>query len=353
MGKRVLTKQDKDKRSMSKLDQAMLTHIDYIVNIEHRPFSYRDFENFQVNGRWYHISHGSCRNKFSQLVKAGIIELEYNSKVAYYTLKGHHFGNNNMMTRKVMGISSVTSVTSVTNNTNYPGMIDLFNYIRTIPHDEAGVHDVHYKFIAPDIYKVVSLSDKYEKLTNSVSKDIILPSDLIDGLKIQTIIHRTDTVTASIACSSTPITINEVGVLRASLALTRAEERLSMKLDECGRSLPGGYEKIPIPDNRTWTVTMWHFGKDGRFEYCKKGYSLTWGYGREVLRIYARSLQSDRIDLQEYPNKPFAEAIFEKRQQQNCNIELSGTTGLDPTNPVGNLDSEKGQPGSNSEAEFH
>lgn len=344
---------------MSKLDDAILEYMHYIVNVEYRPFSYRDFENFQVNGQWYHISHGSCRNKFSQLVKAGIIELEYNSKVAYYTLIGHHFGNNNMMTRNVMGLSSVTPVTPVTpvtNNTNYPSMIDLFNYICTIPHDEAGVHDVHYKFIVPDIYKVMSLSDKYKKLTNSVSKDIILPSDLIDGLKIQTIIHRTDTVTASIACSSTPITINEAGVLRASLALTRAEERLSMKLDECGRTLPGGYEKIPIPDNRTWTVTMWHFGKDGRYEYCKKGYSLTWGYGREVLRIYPKSLegqQSDRVDLQEYPNKSFAEAIFEKRQQQNCNIELSKTTGLDPTNPVGNLDLEKGEPGSNSEAEFH
>ena len=158
---------------------------------------------------------------------------------------------------------------------------------------------------------------RYAKLLNPVSKDIILQPEIIDGLKIQTIVHRTDTVTVTTACSNTPIMINDAGVLRASVALTRAEERLSSKLDECGKTLPGGYEKIPIPDNRTWTVTMWHFGKDGRFEYCKKGYSLTWGHGREVLRIYTKSLQGQQIErreIQEYPNKTFEDAILKRRQ---------------------------------------
>ena len=62
---------------------------------------------------------------------------------------------------------------------------------------------------------------------------------------------------------------------------------------------------------------MWHFGKDGRSEVCNKGYSLTWGYGREVLRIYTKSLQGqqvERTELQEYPNRPFEDAIFEKRK---------------------------------------
>ena len=100
--------------------------------------------------------------------------------------------------------------------------------------------------------------------------------------------------------------INDGGILRASVALTRAEERLSSKLDECGKILPGGYEKIPIPDNRTWTVTMWHFGKDGRSEYCKKGYSLTWGHGREVLRYTPNHCKANRLKGEKYKNTPIA-----------------------------------------------
>ena len=175
----------------------------------------------------------------------------------------------------------------------------------------------------------MALHPRYARLLNPVSKDIILQPEIIDGLKIQSIIHRTDTVTVTIACSSNPITINDAGVLRASVALTRAEERLSGKLDECGKTLPGGYEKIPIPDNRTWTVTMWHFGKDGRFEYCKKGYSLTWGHGREVLRIYTKSLHGkliERKEVQEYPNRTFEDAILKRRQPPDNKAALGYST---------------------------
>src|SRR5438093_2889634 len=76
-------------KRMGERDAAMLEHMDYIVRVEYRPFSYLDFESFQVNGRWYHIPHVSCRNKFSDLVKAGVIELEFNSKVAYQL--SHYF----------------------------------------------------------------------------------------------------------------------------------------------------------------------------------------------------------------------------------------------------------------------
>ena len=61
---------------------------------------------------------------------------------------------------------------------------------------------------------------------------------------------------------------------------------------------------------------MWHFGRDRKYEYKKDGYSLTWGYGREVLRIYTKSIKGQHVqrnDRQEYPNKPFADAVKEKR----------------------------------------
>ena len=32
-------------------------------------------------------------------------------------------------------------------------------------------------------------------------------------------------------------------------ALARTQERIQRIVDECGQSLPGGYESIPIPDS--------------------------------------------------------------------------------------------------------
>jgi hypothetical protein len=195
-------------------------------------------------------------------------------------------------------------------------MQNLFNYLQTVASEQASVHDIHFRFTALGIYEILSSSQKYGKLIKPVSYDIVLSSEIIDGFKITPIIHRTDTVTVSVGCSSSPIPISEAGITRLSCALTRAEERLSYKVDECGMKLPDGYEKIPIPDNLRWLVTMWHFGNDRNHEYKKDGYSLTWGYGREVLRVYSKSIQGqqkEREDFQEYPNKTLAEAFDEKR----------------------------------------
>jgi hypothetical protein len=306
-------------RNMTKLEEAMIRHMGYIVQVEQRPFSYLDFESFEVNSHIYSVSHGTCRNKFSKFIKMGIIELEYNSKVSYYTLTRHCFGNK-PMTRNHMGLSSVIPVTGVIGR----GMQDLFDYLQTVPSNQKSVHDIHLKFTVPDIYKILSSAPKYSGLINPVSYDIILNSEIIDGLKITPIIHRTDTVTVSVACSTIPVPITEEGITNLSCALTRLEERLSVKLSECGNSLTGGYEMIPIPDNRRWIVTMWHFGRDKKCEYKKDGYSLTWGYGREVLRIYTKSIKGqevERRDRQEYPNKSFADAVKEKGTDCNSDRE--------------------------------
>jgi hypothetical protein len=294
--------------NLSKLDDAIMAHIREIVFTEYRPFCYIDFEKFDINGKTYHVAHGTFRNRVSKLLKVGEIEREYNSKIGFYTLTGVHFGNG--VTRNHMGIPSVIPVTGVIKDE----MDDLLNYLKTIAVDQASVHDLHYKFSVPDIYKIMCTSSKYNRLINSVSKDLILQPDIIDNLKIQTIIHRTDTVTISVACSAVPIAINDEGILRLSVALTRTEERLSAKLDECGNNLEGGYEKIPIPDNNRWMMTLWHFGRDTKFEY-KHGFCLTWGYGREVLRIYTKSLKGIkglRNERQERPNKTNEEAFKEK-----------------------------------------
>ena len=76
----------KQKLTLTNLDEAMLRHMAYNVQVEHRPFSYLDFETFEVDGRNYSVSHGTCRNKFSKFIKMGLIQLEYNSKISHSTL---------------------------------------------------------------------------------------------------------------------------------------------------------------------------------------------------------------------------------------------------------------------------
>jgi hypothetical protein len=72
---------------LTELDDAMLEHMAYIVHIEKRPFSFKDFCRFEVKDKEYKMSHGTFRNKISKLIKKGIVKLEYNSHIAFYTLK--------------------------------------------------------------------------------------------------------------------------------------------------------------------------------------------------------------------------------------------------------------------------
>jgi hypothetical protein len=73
---------------MSELDCAMMKHISYIVLKEHRPFSYRDFLQFELDRKQYKMQHGTFRNKISGLIHAQKVELAYNSGIAFYSMKG-------------------------------------------------------------------------------------------------------------------------------------------------------------------------------------------------------------------------------------------------------------------------
>ncbi len=94
---------------MSELDDAMQEYMAYLVFVEHRTFSYLDFLRFEVNGKEYKMTHGTFRNKISELKANDEIELAYNSALAFYTLKGIKFAK--PMTPNHMGVSSVIGVT--------------------------------------------------------------------------------------------------------------------------------------------------------------------------------------------------------------------------------------------------
>ncbi len=123
--------------------------------------------------------------------------------------------------------------------------------------------------------------------------------------------HHTNTVTVTVACSKNPIStkIDDVnGVIRLAAALARTQERIQRTIDECGNSLPGGDESIPVPDCSTWMITMWHFGVDSP-SYREEKICMTWKDAQGVLlREYNKKEEGKvRKEVQEYPNTSLAE----------------------------------------------
>jgi hypothetical protein len=303
---------------MSKLDDAMMQHLRYIVFTKKRPFSYLDFLSFKVNGVEYKMSHGTFRNKISELKAIDKVELVCNSGLGFYSLKGIQV-QKKLMTPNHMEVSSVTAVTDSSNAiTNpSPNPPSICNIIQNLPPNNNSVHDIHLKFHVQDIWTILSSSQSSNYKPDPKSKDIALPVLNVNNLKIRTTIHKTDTVTVVVACSNAPIVTDAAGIIRLRIALTRVEERLSRIVDECGKSVAGGYESLPIPEHDTWIVTMWHFGHDGSNEFTGQKYCSTWRDGQNALiRNYTKRMNSNTTTIRkeriECPKKTLQDAIGEK-----------------------------------------
>lgn len=286
---------------MSDLDQAIDKHMANIVHCESRPFSYRDFMLFEVDGKEYRVTHGTYRNKISRLKKAGKVELSYNGGMAFYTLKGKKFGK-----------PMTTNHTGVCNSNN-----DSFSrLIYNLPTDRAALHNIRLKFQAQGIWS--RLSSHYPELpVRAVSKDLCIPTWNIGDLLVRTIIHKSDTVSVTVACSLAPVAVNVNGLIDLSNALTRVEERLNVMLRDigCCGSDPSQHPKIP--DHRYWVVTMWHFGADSLVEYTGDKFAVTWEVGQNALvRAYTKVMKDKktriRLERQEYPNKTLPKIMEEK-----------------------------------------
>jgi hypothetical protein len=305
---------------MKGLDDVMLNRIRYLVLTEHRPFSYLDFCSKEVKGQPYAMAHGTFRNKVLELRKLGRVEQEYNAGTAFYTLNGVHFGKRKkkMMTPSMTPNHMVVSpVTSVIDKDDEISNTAIYKAIQELPPEQKSVHDIHLTYTVPDIYTILATSPSSTYVPKPVSMDIHLPVLNIDSLRIQTIVHRTDTVHVIVGCSNTPDSFDTEGIARLSSGLTRVEERTSRIVDECGKNMPGGYEQIIIPHHMTWKVVMWHFGTDS-IEKAEEKYCVTWRVAQKVLgRCYTKSVKSKnyavvRREVQETPDKPFKDAMKEK-----------------------------------------
>jgi hypothetical protein len=324
---------------MTELDVAMKKHMACLVHNEHRPFSYLDFIHFEMEGKEYAMTHGTFRNKISELREKGKVELAYNSGIAFYSLRGVRFGKSgtSSMTPTHIGVLLSHVQHRVPNIKKHP----LYKYIKHHAFDQGAVHDIHLRFIVMGLWSILSDNSSSTGSSNSdscsnsksftlqidpFSRDIRLEKRVINDLEIQVTVHHTDTVTVVIGCSYAPIIVDEYGVIRLSNALSKIEEELSELIEQCRGShsdvdLDTGAARcnpnIDVPNHMGWTVTRWDFGVDALVTYTGEKFFFSWGSSQNVLIVFytKKWSQNDyriRVEFQEFPNKPLGKALWER-----------------------------------------
>ena len=215
--------------ALSDLVEAMVIHIHHLVHDERRPFSYLDFMKFEVDGHEFRMSHGTFRNIISRLVREGLIEISYRSNIAFYTLRGVKFvkANKMAMTRNHTGVVGFPLLVSVSTSPSFISSNPLYRILKDLPLDQSSVHDIHLRFVSPQIYAIIYSSNSKRSFgsnytINSRSKDILLPAWKIRDLLVKATIHRTDTVSIMIGCSLNPVTLDINGIIRLTNALSIA-----------------------------------------------------------------------------------------------------------------------------------
>jgi hypothetical protein len=260
-----------------------------IVYNENRPFSYKDFESFPLNGQTFKYSKGHIRNTFSRLHRNKIIEKVYRTNQTFYTIRGVKVGNSVTPT--------YITATPILTFEQRQHLNDLKIHKIYNP----AIHDIRLYFVCEGLRSLLLLSNSellsnIDKLHN---KDIILKDITLDDITLKVTVHNTDTVTVMLACSDTPIPMDFFGISKLSSALTRVEERLQRIIDDYNKStLNKEFDKgtsnmntntdIQIPYHMKWKVTMWHYGHDSELRLSGKTYEITWEQGLEVFRIYSK-----------------------------------------------------------------
>ena len=302
---------------MSRLVDAVIRKLEYINRVEYRPASYDDLKFIEIEGKLCEIDYGTLRNIISVLKKEGRIERYYNSKVSFFVLKGVKFGRHRAKQEMIDNSASQLSKT-----------------IQQLPKNNRGLHDIHTSFQVQDFWTILSESKRFK--VNGHNKGILLPHFNIDGLKITAIIYHTDTVTVTVACSKNPVStsIDDVnGVIRLATELAKTQERMQRIVDECGQSLPGGYENILIPDSDTWIIKMWHFAVDSP-NYREENICMTWKDAQGVLlREYNKKKEGKlRKERQEYPNTSLAQVCRNFLQDTGANGPDESLKGIEDLN---------------------
>ena len=131
---------------MTDLDEAMREHMAYIVFFEHKPFCYKDFLSFEVNGKLHHISHGTFRNKISKMMQNDEVEVDIRSNPNFYTLNGCRFTNGKLMTGNHMEATNKTI--SVQKIIRHP----IYHILEGTSFGQRAIHNLHFKFSIKNMY---------------------------------------------------------------------------------------------------------------------------------------------------------------------------------------------------------
>jgi hypothetical protein len=264
-----------------------------IVYKENRPFSYKDFESFSINGQNFKFSHGHIRNIFCELKKKGLIELYNRSPQAFYTIRGVRFNNS----------VTPTYMTATPPLTNKQKVFLKFFRIQQLEHPS--IHDIRLSFICKGLRSILetSNSDLIKNIDEKSNKDVTLKKITLDDITLKITVHNTDRVTVSIACTDNPIPIDLFGIARLTGALTTVRERLQRVIDDYMKSSfdNGPYGVIDdtnnclLPDCMSWTVNMWHFGHDSTLEFTGPMFEHTWKESLDVFRIYSKKSKRKRL----------------------------------------------------------
>jgi hypothetical protein len=299
---------------MTILDNAMRKHIEYIVCIEKRPFSYIDFLTFEVDQQHYKMSHGTFRNKISAMLKREEVEVAYYSKQAFYTIKRVGFGKTMTLdhTGGTPSSSSICSPQELRHIKNHP----VYRVIQNIPFDNSALHDIRLRTTVGGIWHLLSGIPTLS--INPNSKDILVIKEEFNDLNIRVTVYHSDTVGVVIGCAYCPVAVDIAGVIRLSNALTLIHDRIQRlandKQKDCNDN---SGPLITIPNHMNWIVTMWHFGVDASILYKGKSFHVSWKVAENALIAFYSKVWKDgkcriRGERQEYPRKPLDEAFDEK-----------------------------------------
>ncbi|MGB9169468.1 MAG: hypothetical protein WCB31_11130 [Nitrososphaeraceae archaeon] len=283
---------------MTELDDAMKKHMENITCREHRPFTFREFLEFEEDGKKYHVSHGTFRNKIRKEFK-DYVEAIYYSPTGHYTIK---YSGSNLITDIHAGDNSFNNIDNRYSHVcNHP----LYKLIRYNVYGEGSVHDVRLRTEILNIWDYL-IANNYDE--NSSSHDIYLLNGEENNITFKVTVHKTNTVSISLGCTHFPIEIDIYGISRLWNTLAIIEERLRSKVNS---------DSIKIPHHTRWIVTMWHFSKDALPSYSGDRFNAEFGLVKEILiRIYTKQCMDSknriRIERQEYPDKTIEEIINEK-----------------------------------------
>jgi hypothetical protein len=315
---------------LTELEVAMFKHIMFIIRIEHRPFSLLDFLHFKVDWREYTMTHGTFRNKILKLREQGSVELAYNAGIAFYTLKGVHFGKKaaTLMTPYCIGVLLQHVQHRVPNIRKHP----LYKLLRHHPFNQTAVHDVHLRFTVAGLWTILSRNNSNPDYsarssesssgnsslcvleTDPYSKDIRLQKRAINDLDIQVTVHHTDTVTVVVGCSNAPVAVDEYGIIRLSQALSTIEDEIVRLIEQ---HAGGNDSNKEIPNHMSWIVTRWYFGVDSLVTYTGEKFYFSWQASQNVLIVFytkkwEENIHRLRVECPEFPYKPLGKALKER-----------------------------------------